>query len=153
NLGLMEVGNNRSFDLHLANNGSRLLYGTVTSDDCKWLTLGDAPGTSQKVFQFGSDLTIPVQIRGANLRAGSKPLEGRLLIESTGGNAAVTVQCEVRVKPFSEGVLAGAKSPRQIAEKAKAAPKDAASLFEKGNVADWYKTNGWTYPVQGPSAA
>jgi hypothetical protein len=154
NLGLMQVGDNRTFDLHLFNNGSRLLYGTVTADDCKWLTLGDAPGTSQKVFQFGTDLVVPVQVRGANLRAGTKPLEGRLLIESNGGNTVtITVRCEVPVKPFPQGVLAGAKSPRQIAEKAKAAPKEAAILFENGAVADWYKSNGWTYPVQGPSAA
>jgi hypothetical protein len=153
NLGIMQVGDNRNFELHLANNGARLLYGSVTSEDCKWLTLGDAPGTSQKVFQFGTEMVIPVQVRGANLRAGNKPLEGRLLIESNGGNTSITVRCEVPVKPFTEGVLAGARSPRQIAEKAKAAPKDAASLFEKGVVADWYKANGWTYPVQGPSAA
>src|SRR5262249_61202062 len=31
--------------------------------------------------------------------------------------------------------------------------KDAAALFEKGAVAQWYKDNGWTYPVQGPSAS
>jgi hypothetical protein len=153
NLGIMQVGNNQQFKLHLANNGSRLLYGTVTCDDCKWLTLGDAPGTSQKVFQFGTELEIPVQIRGASLRAGTKPLEGRLLVESNGGNSTVVVRCEVPVRPFAEGVLAGAKSPRQIAEKAKAAPKEAAVLFEKGAVADWYKANGWIYPVQGPSAA
>src|SRR5262249_39958052 len=131
NLGVMQVGNNQQFKLHLANNGSRLLYGTATSDDCKWLMLGDAPGTSQKVFQFDTDLEIPVQVRGANLRAGTKPLHGRLLIESNGGNTTVTVRCEVPVKPFPDGVLVGAKSPRQIAEKAKAAPKEAAVLFEK----------------------
>jgi hypothetical protein len=153
NLGIMQVGDNRHFELHLGNNGSRLLYGSVTSDDCKWLALGDAPGTSQKVFQFGSEMVIPVQVRGANLRAGNKPLEGRLLVESNGGNSVITVRCEVPVKPFTEGVLAGARSPRQIAEKAKAAPKEAAVLFERGVVADWYKANGWTYPVQGPSAA
>src|SRR6516164_872248 len=66
NLGLLEVGTNRQFELHLENNGSRLLYGTVSVDDCKWLTLGDAPGTSQKVIQFNSELVIPVQVRGAN---------------------------------------------------------------------------------------
>jgi hypothetical protein len=153
NLGVLAVGDNRHFELHLANQGARLLYGTVTSDDCKWLTLGDAPGTPQKVFQFGSETVVPVQVRGANLRAGAKPLEGRLLIESNGGNSFVLVRCEVPVRPFTEGVLAGAKSPRQIAEKARAAPKEAAPLFEKGVVADWYKANGWTYPVQGPSAA
>ena len=60
---------------------------------------------------------------------------------------------EVPVKPFADGVLAGAITPREIAQKAKAAPKEAAALFESGGVARWYIQNGWTYPVQGPSAS
>ena len=32
-------------------------------------------------------------------------------------------------------------------------PKEAALLFEKGAVAQWYKDNGWTYPVRGPAAS
>ena len=55
--------------------------------------------------------------------------------------------------PFPDGALAGATTPRQIAEKAKAQPKDAADLFARGAVARWYQTNGWTYPVQEPSAS
>src|SRR5262249_12340636 len=91
---------------------------------------------------------------GQHLRAGNKPLEGHLVLESNGGQPlTITVRAEVPARPFREGVLAGAVSPRQIAEKAKAAPKDAAPLFEHGNVAAWFKENGWTYPVQGPNAS
>jgi len=63
------------------------------------------------------------------------------------------VRAQVPVKPFPSGALAGAKSPRQAAEKAKTSSKEAALLFENGAVAEWYKDNGWTYPVQGPSAS
>jgi hypothetical protein len=59
----------------------------------------------------------------------------------------------VPVKPFPTGVLAGAVTPRKIAEKARAAPKEAAVFFENGAVQQWYKDNGWIYPVQGPSAS
>jgi hypothetical protein len=152
NLGVVQLGGDRQFDLHLANQGMRLLYGSVVSD-CKWLTLGEAPGNAQKLFQFGNDATIPVQVRGQHLRAGSKALEGHLVIESNGGSVTLTVKAEVPVRPFKDGVLAGAISPRQVAEKAKASPKEAAALFEKGAVAAWFKENGWTYPVQGPSAS
>ena len=65
--------------------------------------------------------SFPVHVRGKQLRAGNKPLEGRLVVESNGGTATVIVRAEVPVKPFPDGVLAGARSPRQIAEKAKAA--------------------------------
>jgi len=109
----------------------RLLYGTVSSD-CKWLALGAAPGNPQKLFQFGGEAMIPVQIRGQYVRAGNKPLEGHLLIESNGGNVNVTVRLDVPPKAYPNGVLAGATTPRLIAEKALAAPKDAAPLLKTG---------------------
>jgi hypothetical protein len=153
NLGQLKVGESRTIDLHLANQGMRLLYGSVACEDCVWLALGEAPGTRQKLFQFGSELVIPVHIRGDRLRASNKPVAGELSVESNGGTVTVTIRAEVPVKPFPDGVLAGATSPRKVAEKAKANPKQAAPLFEKGAVAKWYEENGWTYPVQGPSAS
>jgi hypothetical protein len=150
-LGIIPFGTNRSFELHLANLGQRLLYGSVSSD-CKWLTLGDAPGNPQRLFKCDGDVVVQVQVRGRFLRAGNKPLEGHLLVESNGGQGTITVRAEVPLKAFPNGVLAGAVTPRQIAEKALAAPKDAAPLFETGAVAKWFGANGWTYPVRGPSA-
>src|SRR5262245_11129959 len=130
NLGILAMGTDRTIELHLTNLGMRLLYGSAVSDN-KWLTLGEEPGSSQKLFQFGADVVIPVQIRGQFLRAGAKAQEGNLVIESNGGSATVRVRADVPVKPFGEGVLAGATSPRQIGEKANANPKAAATLFEK----------------------
>jgi hypothetical protein len=153
NLGTLALGQDRQVQIHLHNQGMRLLYGTVTCDDCPWLMLGDAPGTPQKHFQIDHETVIPVHVRGNQLRAGNKPLEGKLIVESNGGTIPIVVRVDVPVKPFPSGILAGAKSPRQIAEKARAAPKDAAPLFENGAVAAWYKSNGWTYPVQGPPAS
>jgi hypothetical protein len=149
NLGQLKVNEDRASELHLTNLGMRLLYGTVTSD-CKWLTLGDAPGHLEKMFQFGSDSVIPIQVRGQHLRAGTKPVEGHLVIDSNGGTKSVTFKADVPITPYTEGLFAGAVTPRQIAEKAKANPKDAASYFERGDIAKWYAGNGWNYPVQGP---
>ena len=148
-LGQIKVNEDRTSELHLTNLGMRLLYGTVTSD-CKWLALGDAPGHPEKMFQFGSDSVVPVQVRGQHLRAGTKPLEGHLVIDSNGGTMSVTFKADVPITPYAEGLFAGAVTPRQIAEKAKANPKDAASYFERGDIANWYAGNGWNYPVQGP---
>ena len=91
NLGQLKVGDNRTTELHLTNLGMRLLYGTVTSD-CKWLTLGDAPGHPEKMFQFGAEAIIPVQVRGQHLRGGTKPIEGHLIIDSNGGTIDGDVQ-------------------------------------------------------------
>jgi hypothetical protein len=151
NLGLLNAGSDNRFELTLTNEGMRLLYGSVSSDS-KWLALSDT-GSDQKLFQCHDSLTISVSVVGQHLRAGARPLEGRLVIESSGGTVTVVVQAQVPVKPFREGVLAGALSPRQIAEKARAAPREAAALFEMGAVAGWYKENGWTYPIQGPTAS
>jgi hypothetical protein len=153
NLGTVPVGSDRRFELHLENQGMRLLHGSVTCDDSPWLSLGDGAGTNQKLFQFAGSTVIPVHIVGQRLRAGNKPLEGRLIVDSNGGTVTVNVRAIVPIKSFPDGVLKGAVTPRQVAEKAKAAPKDAAAYFEKGAVADWYKSNGWIYPVQGPAAS
>jgi hypothetical protein len=151
-LGTLQVGAGQRLDLQLSNRGQRLLFGSVVSD-CTWLTLGEGPGSPQKLFQLRDEAIIPVQVRGEHLRAGPRPLTGRLIVESNGGTCAVRVQAEVPVQPFPEGVLAGALSPRQLAEKARAAPREAARLFETGAVAKWYERNGWTYPVPGPAAS
>lgn len=153
NLGTMQVGQDRAVQMHLHNQGMRLLHGTVTCDECPWLSLGDTQGTPQRHFQFEHESAVAVHVRGNQLRAGAKALEGRLIVESNGGSTTIPVRIEVPVKPYPDGLLAGAKSPRQIAERARSAPKEAAPFFESGAVAQWYKDNGWTYPVQGPSAS
>lgn len=153
NLGVVPMGTDRSFEMTLHNQGMRLLHGTVASDS-KWLTIGEAPGQDQKLFQFTDEATIQVHIRGQHLRAGHKALVGQLLIQYNGEQqTTVKVRLEVPIKPFPEGVLAGSTTPKQLAEKAKAAPKEAAVLFQNGAVAKWFSDNGLTYPVQGPSAS
>ncbi len=151
NLGQVPLGSDRNSEIHLSNHGMRLLYGSVVAD-CKWLTLGEAPGGSQKLFQFGGETIIPVHIRGQHLRAGTKPLEGHLVVESNGGTAMITFRADVPVMPYKGGLFDGSLTPRRVAEKAKADPKAAAPYFESGAVAKWFESNGWTYPVRGPSA-
>ncbi|MBX9680018.1 MAG: hypothetical protein K2X38_14750 [Gemmataceae bacterium] len=152
NLGQIKIGDDRQAELHLSNLGMRLLYGSIASTD-KWLQLGDAPGLPQKVFQFGTEATIPLQVRGQHLRAGLKPLEAKLAVDSNGGTAEIIIRADVPPAPFEGPILQGALSPRQVAEKAKANPAGAAPLFEKGDVSKWFAKNGWTYPVKGPSAS
>jgi hypothetical protein len=154
NLGTMRPGQDARFDLHLANQGSGLLHGTIHCEECPWLSLGDpAAGLRKKMFQFLNEATLAVHIAGKSLRAGKQPQEGRILLESTGGTRSVVVTVDVPVQPFAEGVLAGALTPRKIAEKARKLPREAAELFARGTVAKWYAANGWTYPVQEPAAS
>jgi hypothetical protein len=153
NLGLLKVGEDRQLDLHLTNLGMRLLYGSISCEDAVWLAVGEGHGAPRKLFECDCELMVPLHVRGKALRAGKKPIESRVVIDSNGGQETVIVRAEVPVQPFPDGVLGGARSPRQVAEKAKEHPKEAAALFEQGAVARWYEANGWKYPVQGPSAS
>jgi hypothetical protein len=153
NLGQLQIGQDHHLELRLVNEGMRLLEGSISCEDSFWVSLGPAPGQQWKLFEVRGELTIPVCVRGKQLRAAGRPLESLLVIESNGGDVIVRVRAEVPVTPFPEGVLAGATTPRQLAQKAKQAPKEAAVLFEKGAVVGWYQQNGWTYPVQGPPAS
>ncbi|MCS6850916.1 MAG: hypothetical protein NZ700_07070 [Gemmataceae bacterium] len=152
NLGQVRIAENRTLHFTINNEGKRLLYGTVTCENSPWLALGDGE-TQEKVFETTDTIPVPLRIRGKYLRASSRPIEGRLTIESNGGTATIVVRAEVPAKPFPDGVLAGARSPRQLAEKARAFPKEAAVFFENGAVERWYKDNGWVYPVRTPSAS
>jgi hypothetical protein len=153
NLGTLSIGGQRRFALRLQNQGMRLLYGSVTCENTPWLAVGEPPGGPEKMFHFRDEHLVPVLVCADRLRASPQPLEGRLAVSCNGGNFTVVVHASVPVKPFPEGALAGATSPRQLARQAKQAPKEAAALFQTGKVAEWYRSNGWTYPIQGPSAS
>ncbi len=151
-LGRLRVGAPVRRELHIINEGMGLLHGSVSSD-VPWLVVGQGEGYSRKLFSCLNETTIPVQVRGRALRASLQVQIGRLIIESSGGTAIISVQTEVLPQTFAAGVLAGARTPRQLAEKARKSPKEAARLFETGAVARWYKDNGWTYPIEDDSSA
>src|SRR5262249_39358529 len=122
-------------------------------ENTSWLSLGDGPVVKSKMFQFSGQTVLPLRILGRHLRAYHKPQEAEVRLESNGGSITVMVRVQVPVQPFPGGVRAGALSPRQVAEKAREAPKEAAVLIESGAVARWYRANGWDYPVVGPTAS
>jgi hypothetical protein len=147
NLGVLRIGQNSQLELSLENQGDRLIFGSIATT-VPWLAATD--GGEAKLFQFRDRAAISIQVKGQHLRAGIHPLEGTIVLESNAGTFRLKVLASVPIKPFPDGVLAGARSPRELAEKAKNAPRQAAPLFESGAVAAWYQSNGWTYPVQGP---
>jgi ribosomal protein S6--L-glutamate ligase len=151
-LGILRPGESRRMELELRNEGTRLLTGAATASDEPWLILGEKPGLKRKIFQFLDRSTLVIRIRGRQVRAYPKPQEGEVVLESNGGTLVALVRFTVPAVPFPEGVLAGTETPRQMAEKAVTAPKEAARLIEEGAVARWYQANGWIYPVSGPAA-
>ena len=152
-LGTVRLGEDHSCEIVLHNDGTRLLYGSASCAGESWLSLGEGQLLQRKLFQFYDRTTLPLHILGRRLRAYRKPQEAKIQLESNGGTITVVVRIQVAVQPFTEGVLAGALSPRQLAEKARDAPKQAVPLIESGAVARWYQANGWSYPVTGPTAS
>jgi hypothetical protein len=177
NLAQLLPGTDYTFDLVIQNQGMLVLHGIVLSN-FDWLVLGDqvkplgsAPAPlsvraceqplvhggarpSEKMFQTRLGCSIPVLIRGSKLRAGLKPLLGEIIVDTNGGSVTVPVRIEVPIRPFPEGVyandvLAGVRSPRELAARAKGFPNEAGLLFEQGAVKAWYASNGWTYPIEG----
>jgi len=151
-LGSINRATPRTLTLKVTNRGQGLLQGSVEIEGAAWLSVGETTGVQKKVLRCPRELTIPVRVVGKALRAGSKPLEGKILLETNGGTVEIPVRALVPVVPFGEGPLAGATTPGQLAEKARTAPREAAALFERGLVVAWYEANGWIYPVRGPLA-
>ena len=157
NLGTLAPGTDHRFELVISNRGLLVLRGMATTD-CEWLSLGDGTGAALKMFQTRGVYTLPVRVHGNKLRAGRKPLQGEIVIDTNGGAIKLPVRADIPVRPFPSGThandaLAGVKSPRELALKAKTHPQEAAVLFEQGAVKAWYASNGWTYPVEGTQAS
>jgi hypothetical protein len=150
-LGTLRPGEDRRAELTLVNEGMRLLTGAAGCN-VPWLSLAEGAELQSKLFECTGRTVVPVRVVGRQLRAMEKPQEALILVESNGGSVTVPVRVHVPVKPFPEGALSGALSPRAAAHKAKDSPREAAILIESGALRRWYESNGWTYPVLGPSA-
>jgi hypothetical protein len=176
-LGSLNPGNDYTFDLVIENQGMLLLHGIVVSN-FDWLVFGEQVRplpvkpepfalraceqlhprsfrSSEKFFQTRLGCTIPVRVLGCKLRAGLKPLRGEIIVDTNGGAAGTNIRVTVPIRPFPKGVftndvLAGVRSPRELAVKAREFPKEAGLLFQQGAVKAWYASNGWSYPIDCP---
>lgn len=152
-LGTVARGQDKTISLTIRNSGERLLSGLVCIVDCLWLGVS-TPSLNEKSFRVtgGDQVQFALHVRGKHLRAGTQGQVGEVSVESNGGARSIQVRIQVPATPFPDGVLKGAQSQRQLAEKIRANPPEAARLLENGSVARWYQCNGWTYPIPGPAA-
>ncbi len=110
-LGAVQPGQDCHFELHLRNEGHRLIVGSVTSDGA-WLEVEGAVEGHARLIQFADAQTLRIRVVGSKLAAAKQPREGKLRIVTTAGSAEVPVTCTVPVVPFPVGVLKGCLSPR-----------------------------------------
>jgi hypothetical protein len=150
-LGVLRVGETRQVKLTLTNSGQGVLQGKVAiGEGAAWLKIADAGDETQAPIKTGRDQVIQLRVQTAGLVP--QTYSGKLTVITNGGIAEVPVRLDVTAVPFAQGPLKGAASPREMAEKMRKHPKAAAPLLVNGEVARWFASNGWAYPVAGPPA-
>jgi hypothetical protein len=148
-LGRIPTDDARELDLVLSNPGKGTLQGTVTvSEGADWLTLVGG-GAVQVVA--GREQRLKVKLDVKKLQA-SQNYAGQLRVVTSGGIAEIPVRFELVARPFAKPPFQGVRTPRELAEKMRAQPKQAGPLLESGDIERWFAGNNWPYPVNGPIA-
>ncbi len=149
-LGSILVNEQKTVSLTIQNQGQGCLQGTVSiTEGQDWLSFEvDKPRHESSVQTFRDQpITLHVHPRGipANQSYG-----GKLTVVTNGGVVEVPLRMDMVAKPFPKAPLQGARNPQELADRIRMKPKLTVPLLESGEVKEWFRTNGWTYPVQGP---
>ncbi len=151
-IGSIRPGEQRNISLTVLNQGKGLLQGKLTvSEGAEWLKIaGDGSATEYNLKTAKSQqIQLHVDTRGLTA---PQTYSGKLTVITNGGISEVAVRLDVASIPFAQAPFQGAASPRQMAERMRANPKQAVPFLENGEIAHWFQVNGWTYPVSGPPA-
>jgi hypothetical protein len=152
-LGTMLAGENRTVSLTVSNGGKGLLQGKLTVDVASggdWLRLADDSTNGECALKTAREQQVRLLIETRGLSP--KTYGAKLTVITNGGIAEVPVRLDVGALPFPRPPFQGAASARGLAERMRQQPKPAVPLLENGEIARWFAANGWTYPVQGPTA-
>ena len=149
-LGVLRIGETRQAKVTLTNSGQGILQGKISvSDGAAWLKIEGGNGR-QCAIKTSRDQVVQLRVQTAGLVP--QTYSARLTVITNGGIAEVPVRLDLTAVPFTQGPFKGASTPREMAEKMRKHPKAAAPLLENGEVARWFASNGWAYPVAGPPA-
>jgi hypothetical protein len=151
-LGGIRPGEQRRLSLTVTNQGKGLLQGKIAvSEGGQWLKIAEDGNPAEYALKTARAQQIQLHVDARGLTA-PQTYSGKLTVITNGGIAEVAVRLDVGAVPFPHAPFQGAATPRQMAERMRAQPKQAVSLLENGEIAQWFKTNGWAYPVSGPPA-
>ncbi len=151
-IGSIRPGEQRNILLTVLNQGKGLLQGKVTvSEGAEWLKIAGDGSATECNLKTAKSQQIQLHVDARGLTA-PQTYSGKLTVITNGGISEVAVRLDVASIPFAQAPFQGAASPRQIAERMRANPKQAVPFLENGEIARWFQVNGWTYPVSGPPA-
>jgi hypothetical protein len=151
-IGPVLAGHEDEVRLTVVNQGKGLLQGKLAiSEGGTWLHTGAENNGNQVALKTArtQEVTLRVNTRGL---VAPQSYSARLTVVSNGGVVDVPVRLDVAAVPFSRPPFQGALNPRDLAARMRANPKAAVPLLENGEIASWFETNGWTYPVPGAPA-
>lgn len=154
-LGTLRAGDTRLVRLTVTNLGQGLLQGKLTvAEGSEWLHVDGASGpgnNGQCPLKTAREQQVILRIDTKGLPA-PQTYSARLQVITNGGIVEVPVRLDLVSVPFPRPPYQGVTTPRELAERMRAQPKPAVSLLESGDVERWFNSNGWAYPVQGPTA-
>jgi hypothetical protein len=152
NLGSVRAGDKRTLRLAVKNQGKGLLQGKImVTEGGDWLRINEADLEGRCALKAAKDQQITLRIDTHGLPA-PQGYSGKLTCITNGGIAEVPIRVDVGCIAFSRAPFIGVSNPRELAERFRTQPKQAVPLLESGDVHNWFTTNGWTYPVSGPTA-
>jgi hypothetical protein len=147
-LGTLLAGEHRQIRITIRNQGQGLLQGTLAvSEGNEWLKL--AGGATQLTVQTPREQTVEVHLDTRSLPA-EKKYEGKLTLVTNGGVMEVPVKLYLKAHPFPKPPFQGVCTPRDMGIRMQSHPKAAAAILENGELAEWFRRNGWKYPISGP---
>jgi hypothetical protein len=150
-LGNMLAGEAKQIPISISNQGQGTLQGSLKiTEGGDWLKpAGAADG--QCLIKAPREQEIMLLVDTKKLEA-AQTYGGKLTVVTNGGVVEVPIRMDVVAHPFPRPPFQGARTPREMAEKMRGAPKAAVPLLESGEVGRWFKTNGWNYPIPGTPA-
>ncbi len=149
-LGSLIAGESRSVALTVSNGGKGLLQGKLSVSGAGWLLLTDCGADGECALKTAREQQVRLRVDTRGLAP--KTYGAKLTVITNGGVAEVPVKLDVSALPFPRAPFTGAASARALAERMRQHPKQAVPLLENGEIARWFAANGWTYPVEGPTA-
>jgi hypothetical protein len=151
-VGPMRVGEQRPAHLRITNEGRGILQGKLTvAEGSTWLKVADGADPTSLPLHTSQELSAALRIDTRGLVVGQN-YSGKLVVVTNGGVTEIPIRLDLSVRPFARAPYQGAQSPHDLARKMRDNPHPAVPMLESGEIARWFESNGWTYPIVGSTA-
>ena len=133
-LGRLPAGDLREIELVLVNQGRGTLQGTVTvNEGGDWLSFPESTEGNPVRVQTAKEQRVRLVINASKLKS-AQSYVGQLMVVTSGGVAEVPVRFDLVARPFAKAPFQGVRTPRELAEKMRAHPKQAGPMLEAGDI-------------------